>query len=122
DPQRAVRTRRHKYVRRYGARSLPVLANVDDSPSKDVLLRAGWGEQPRGVEQLYDLALDPAESRNLAGDPAHAGVPAELRGRVDAWMREPDAPLLAGDVPAPSGAELNTPDQRSPDDPTVLVG
>src|ERR671912_387957 len=47
DPQRALRTRRHKYVRRYGERDLPVLANVDDSPSKELLLEAGWGDLAR---------------------------------------------------------------------------
>jgi arylsulfatase A-like enzyme len=121
DPQRAVRTRRHKYVRLYGERAEPVLANVDDSASKDVLLRAGWGEQPRAAEQLYDLALDPCEARNLASDPGHAAVLDDLRGRLDRWMQETDDPLLAGPVPAPSGAILNTPDQRSAADPTITV-
>jgi N-sulfoglucosamine sulfohydrolase len=121
DPQRAVRTRRHKYVRLYGERAEPVLANVDDSPSKDVLVRAGWGDQPRAAEQLYDLLLDPAETRNLAAEPRYATVLDDLRARLDRWMRETDDPLLAGAVPAPSGAQLNTPDQRSPEEPTVTV-
>src|SRR4051794_17162108 len=30
EPQRAIRTRRWKYVRRFGERELPVLANIDD--------------------------------------------------------------------------------------------
>ena len=38
-----IRTRRHKYVRRFGERDLPVLPNIDDSPSKDLLLDAGLG-------------------------------------------------------------------------------
>ena len=41
EPMRAVRTRRFKYIRRYGDRLRPVLANVDDGPSKDVMLAAG---------------------------------------------------------------------------------
>jgi arylsulfatase A-like enzyme len=121
DPQRAVRTRRHKYVRLYGERAEPVLANVDDSPSKDVLLGAGWGAVPRASEQLYDLALDPSETCNLAAEPEHAAVLDDLRARLDRWMRATDDPLLEGPVPAPSGAILNTPDQRSPSDPTVTV-
>src|SRR5262249_16180145 len=34
--------------------------------------------------ELYDLASDPAERRNLIG--AQPGVAAELRGRLDAWI------------------------------------
>jgi hypothetical protein len=44
-PQRAVRTQRYKYMRRFDA-SNPhrVLANVDDSPTKEVMVSAGWVE------------------------------------------------------------------------------
>src|SRR5215211_6450133 len=34
EPQRAIRTRRYKYIRRFGDRELPVLANIDDGPTK----------------------------------------------------------------------------------------
>src|SRR5215207_3581123 len=44
EPVRAVRTERWKYIRRYGDRLRPVLANVDDSPTKDLLLAEGWGD------------------------------------------------------------------------------
>jgi arylsulfatase A-like enzyme len=37
------------------------------------------------VEQLFDLASDPGEERNLAGDPAHAQTLAGLRARCDAY-------------------------------------
>ena len=62
DPQRAIRTRRFKYVRRFGDRDLPVLPNIDDSPSKDLLLRHGLAERPRPREELYDLVFDPGEA------------------------------------------------------------
>jgi len=113
DPQRAIRTRRHKYVRRYGERDLPVLANVDDSPTKDLLLEAGWGELPRPREELYDLTLDPGEARNLVGDPAHADVHVLLRDRLEEWMLTTGDPLLRGPVEAPDGAVYNDPDDVS---------
>ena len=113
DPQRAIRTRRHKYVRRYGERDLPVLANVDDSPTKDLLLEAGWGELPRPREELYDLTLDPGEARNLVGDPAHADVHVLLRDRLEEWMLTTGDPLLRGPVEAPGGAVYNDPDDVS---------
>ena len=43
EPQRAVRTERWKYIRRFGDRKTPVLANCDDSPSKDLLLEPRLG-------------------------------------------------------------------------------
>jgi arylsulfatase A-like enzyme len=110
DPQRAVRTRRHKYVRRFGARERTVLPNVDDSPSKELLLELGLARRRQPREELYDLAFDPSEAQNLAGDPAYADVRDELRDRLDEWMRTTGDPLLDGEVPAPDGAEVNDPD------------
>jgi arylsulfatase A-like enzyme len=117
EPQRAIRTKRWKYVRRFGERELPVLANIDDGPTKDLFLAEGWGERPLAHEALYDLLFDPAESHNLADEPSHRGVLAELQGRLEAWMRETDDPLLDGDVDPPPGAVVNDPDARSASDP-----
>jgi N-sulfoglucosamine sulfohydrolase len=114
DPQRAIRTRRHKYVRRWGERDLPVLPNIDDSPSKDLLLQHGLAETPRPREELYDLLFDPNETHNLAEDPHHADVLRDLRGRLEEWMVTTDDPLLAGVVAAPEGAEVNDPGGSSP--------
>jgi arylsulfatase A-like enzyme len=118
EPQRAVRTQRHKYIRRFGDRDRPVLANTDDGPSKDLLLQLGWGERRIPLEQLYDLAFDPNEAANVIDEPEYAEVRRDLAGRLDAWMRETEDPLLDGPVPPPPGAEFNTPDQISPGEPT----
>ncbi len=109
DPMRAVRTRRHKLIRHYGERLLPVLPNVDDSPSKELLVAAGWGEQPRPRLELYDLLGDPGEMRNLAYDERFTELVDELDGRLEAWMRETGDPLLEGPVPVPPGAFVNDP-------------
>jgi N-sulfoglucosamine sulfohydrolase len=113
EPQRAIRTKRWKYIRRFGERRLPVLANVDDGPSKDLLIEAGWADRPLPREELHDLLFDPAESHDLAPDPTYGTVLDDLRERLETWMRDTGDPLLAGDVPAPDGAVLNDPDQRS---------
>ena len=121
EPQRAVRTRRWKYIRRYDERHRLVLPNFDDGPSKELWLRYGWGDRYLPQEELYDLIFDPNEAHNLAGDPAFAEVLEEMRGRLDRWMRATDDPLLHGPVPAPSGAELNDPDGLSHREPTWIV-
>jgi len=121
EPQRAVRTRRWKYIRRFEQRQGPVLPNCDDSPSKDVWLQHGWRDRPPALEQLYDLIFDPHEAHNLAGDPTMAGVLDDMRGRLDRWMHETDDPLLRGMVPAPPGAMANDPDGLSPREPPHAV-
>ena len=110
EPQRAVRTRRWKYIRRFDDRDRPVLPNTDDSPSKDLLMREGWANRRVPREQLYDLVFDPNEAANLADDPEHASVLEELRERLLQWMRETNDPLLDGPVVAPEGVVLNDPD------------
>jgi N-sulfoglucosamine sulfohydrolase len=121
DPQRAVRTERYKYIRRFGDREYPVLPNCDDSPSKDLLLRYGWAERKVPFEQLYDLVFDPNEASNLVEDPAHADLVADLRARLFRWMDTTDDPLLNGDPVPPHGAEINDPDQLSASDPVTVI-
>ncbi len=121
EPQRAIRTGRHKYIRRWGAQLTPVLPNTDDSPSKELLLRYGWGDREIPREQLFDLVFDPNEAHNLAADPAHEATLVQLRHRLVEWMRETDDPLLAGHVDPPPGVEVNDPSQGSASEPTIEV-
>ena len=116
EPMRAVRTRRWNYIRRWEDRRSPVLPNCDDSLSKTRLLELGWKERAPALEALYDLAFDPQEAVNLAGRPEAAPVLAEMRLRLDRWMRDTQDPLLAGSVPAPAGAQVNDSDGASPRD------
>jgi arylsulfatase A-like enzyme len=56
----------------------------------------------RNPEQLFDLAADPGEVRNLAADPAHHASLEEHRRLLRAWVRErgdtypPAAPAASG--------------------------
>ena len=121
EPQRAVRTTRWKYIRRFDGRDRPVLPNTDDSLSKDVLLRYGWGERKIDEEQLFDLVFDPNESANLADDPAYAAPLEEMRSHLRRWMEETGDPLLDGPVSPPEGVELNDPDGISPDERPITT-
>ncbi len=123
EPQRCIRTRRYKYIRRFGERrNKVILPNCDDSPSKTILMQCGWADLAQDDEMLFDLAFDPREAHNLAGAPSHAHVLDEMRARLVRWMRDTDDPLLHGDVPAPEGARVNDPDGVSPNEPVIAVG
>jgi arylsulfatase A-like enzyme len=121
EPKRAVRTQRWKYIRRYGDKKTPVLPNCDDSLSKSLWVEYGWKQRVLAKEDLYDMVFDPAEHQNLAADPAYQNVLTEMRGRLDAWMKRTEDPLLTGPVSAPHGAKVNDPDGLSPKEPTETV-
>ena len=95
-PQRAIRTERWKYIRRFEDDPRPVLANCDDSASKDLLVEHGWARRTLDAEELYDLVFDPNEGRNVAADPENAAVLHELRRRLEQWMVDRGDPLLDG--------------------------
>lgn len=120
EPMRCVRTDRYKYIRRYDGRQKPVLPNLDDTPSKAFLLTHEWAAQPRHQEMLYDLLFDPHEAHNLIDQPGHAAILAEMRTRLERWMRETNDPLLPhGHVEPPPGAHYNHVDGLSPREPVV---
>jgi N-sulfoglucosamine sulfohydrolase len=120
-PQRSVRTERWKYIRRFHEYPHPVLANCDDSASKELWVEHGWGERIVPEEQLYDLLFDPNEADNLAGDSARRSVLAQMRERLEAWMHETADPLLDGPVAPPEGGMVNEQNQISPDDPLTII-
>ena len=96
EPARCIRTERYKYIRRYDDYGRVVLSNADDGPSKEELLFRGWDGLPREREMLYDLMFDPTEQHNVVARPDLRPVAADLRGRLDRWMKATGDPLLAG--------------------------
>jgi N-sulfoglucosamine sulfohydrolase len=119
EPMRSVRTKRYKYIRRYAPRPGPVLPNCDDSPGKNALRAFGWETQPVPAETLYDLAFDPNESCNCAGDAKNMAVLADMRARLDRWMRETGDPLLNGKLEPWPGMVVNPVDDESPNGLTI---
>ncbi|HKY17129.1 MAG TPA: sulfatase/phosphatase domain-containing protein, partial [Microthrixaceae bacterium] len=122
EPQRAVRTDRYKYSRRYDD-SHPgrVLANLDDGITKDVMLAAGWADVDPPREELYDLWLDPTEGTNRIDDPTLAPVLVDLRARLAEWMKSTEDPLFDGPVAPAPGTSSNRVDQVSANDPLTTV-
>ena len=112
EPQRAIRTQRWKYIRRYGDRQKPVLPNCDEGPTKDMWMRHGWQDRYVASEQLYDLIFDPHETYNLVNDSTVTVVLEDMRYRLDRWMAETDDPLLHGPVPPDPGAQFKRSSQH----------
>ncbi len=120
DMVRALRKGDYKYMRNYHAYYPDALRNRYRFlqlayPHWQELFEAGELNEvqrqffePREPEALYDLASDPHETRNLAGDPEYAGVLADMRGRLRERMRSmpdlglfPESYLLAHAVQDP---------------------
>ncbi len=103
-PMRVIRTRKYKLLFNIAhPLEFPFASDLYESPTWQGVLRRGdtmYGK--RTVEaylhrprfELYDLQSDPDEIKNLANDPAHAQVLAELQAKLKAWQKKTDDPWL----------------------------
>ena len=120
EPQRCVRTKRYKYIRRYaGNRYAP--ANIDSGYSKDYLLDQGLLAYEVEHEMLFDLDFDPGERKNLINDFNYQDVQNEMRELLERHMRETGDFMESGRIPRPEGIVLNKvtcvdPDSENPSD------
>lgn len=67
---------------------------------------------PRPEEELYDVEADPHEMNNLAGDPAHAKVLAELRAVLQDWREATDDEFPGAEVLSADEFDRETGDPR----------
>jgi arylsulfatase A-like enzyme len=100
DPQRCIRTNRHKLTVHFEVASRAYAStDITDGPTYKTM--ANDLAKERSMLELYDLQQDPAEQQNLANDPANAALVADLVRQLRAWMHETQDPLLAGPVASP---------------------
>jgi len=126
-PMRAIRTRKFLYIRNLKPDRWPAgdpqlkmvsrqrnkvteavraFGEVDDSPSKDVLMAGKDDPKMAGLfklafdkrpsEELYNLSKDPHQLNNVAGRPEYAAVKKQLRTRLDNWLRQTQDPRILG--------------------------
>jgi N-sulfoglucosamine sulfohydrolase len=107
-PMRMVRTRTHKLIVNL-AHELPVPSASDlyNSDTWQGILRRNdsmVGKRPREMfehrprEEFFDLAKDPDELKNVAGDAAYADVLKDLRTKLKAWQVATRDPWLVKDT------------------------
>ena len=94
EPLASVRTDRYRYVRRLDGNTLARPDNCDPTDTKELWLREGWAGRRVAAEELFDVPNDLHEQRNLAANPAYAGVLEEMRGRLVDRMTRTNNPLL----------------------------
>lgn len=71
------------------------LVGKRDDPEWKSFYELAFGKRPR--EELYDLVKDPWQMKNLAGDPAHEKIRAELETRLMEELRRTDDPRVVED-------------------------
>jgi arylsulfatase A-like enzyme len=100
DPQRCIRTRRHKLIQRFESSNRAYLpTDIMASPIYPEMFRELAAE--RSMLELYDLEEDPLECRNLAAEANCAELREDLGGRLRDWMRDTGDPLLHGPIASP---------------------
>ena len=114
-PVRAIRTKRWKYIRAYDPDMTWGKMDADGGKTHDFWYDHGYNDIPYPAELLFDLYLDPMECNNLATDPAHQEIKADLSARLTAWQEEQGDPLFDGSLPLPPGQLDPTWTERLPD-------
>ena len=108
-PVRALRTREYLYIRNYEPDRWPAgnpetgYRNCDDGPAKSFVLRQydqyyrlSFGKRP--AEELYHVSEDSDCVRNLADQPEQAQRKREMRGQMEAMLREEGDPRALGNA------------------------
>ncbi len=137
-PMRSLRTKDFLYIRNFAPDRWPTggdfsssnntpHGDIDGGPTKDNLfMQDTAGKFPQQValctgkrppEELYDVAADPGQTRNLAADSRFGKQLGELRSRLKSYLKQTGDPRIAGQDPWQSyvyyqtsgyGASFNT--------------
>jgi arylsulfatase A-like enzyme len=116
-PCRGIRSREHLYIRNFKSDRWPAgdpnsagvqgtFGDIDSGPTKSQILTRREEEAmaplfalacgKRPAEELYDVATDPWQMKNLADDPKHSAAKEKLAAKLDQWMRDTADPRASG--------------------------
>lgn len=111
-PMRAIRTADYLYIRNFEPDRWPSLAEAvdDDGVSYEAIMACKANPQTmhyfeqalgrRPAEELYVIADDPYQLKNLADDPALAEVKAKLQKKLLVYLAKTKDPRVVGKAPA----------------------
>lgn len=130
-----ARDQRYRYIRnfmperpflqrnRYKETSYPVIRLMRELHAEGKLtpVQAALLAPRRPAEELYDLANDPYETRNLADSPDHQEIRKRMRAALDAWIestddqgRFPEDPKVIEDYQNRQNQKYNRRPKRTP--------
>jgi uncharacterized sulfatase len=103
-PARALRTKGYLYIRNFKPERIPagdgpLFADIDGSPSKDLVVsrrHPGVGLEPFPEEQLFDVRSDPGCRKNLAADGKFAATHQSLRAQLEKELTRLKDPRVLG--------------------------
>ena len=101
DPRRSIRTATHKLIVNFS--SAPAFMDPSQSwrPRSDTVVPPNHALAYHPPYELYDLARDPWEQKDVAREPSYAAVLNELRGKLVEHMKATRDPILDGAVTSP---------------------
>lgn len=101
DPRRAIRTETHKLIVNFT--TAPAFMDPSQSwrPQADVMTPENHAAAYHPDVELYDLAKDPWEQKDVARDPKYAQIRRDLLDRLKKHLVQTKDPILQGAVTSP---------------------
>jgi arylsulfatase A-like enzyme len=121
EPMRCIRTEKYKYIKVFHDYKNPMLANIDNSKPKELLLEQGFKEYTLKQEYLFDLIIDPCERVNLIHNDRYKDTLRYLSEELKKHMVDTKDILLNGEVRHPAGIAINAPEALSPKDNPIIT-
>lgn len=101
DPQRSIRTGRHKLIVNFSAAPSFMDPSQSWRPRADTVVPPNPSRAQHAPLELYDLADDPHETKNLVDAPAAAAVLKDLQARLRQHLKQTGDPILNGAITSP---------------------
>jgi len=101
DPRRAIRTETHKLIVNFTTAPAFIDPSQCWRPPSDTMVPANRAVAYHPHVELFDLAKDPWEQRDVAERPEYAAIRADLLNRLRQHLVESQDPILQGAVTSP---------------------
>jgi arylsulfatase A-like enzyme len=101
DPRRAIRTETHKLIVNFTTAPAFMDPSQCWRPQSDTVVPANRAVAYHPYVELFDLAKDPWEQRDVAERPEYASIRAALLKRLQQHLVETQDPILLGAVTSP---------------------